>query len=327
MIEKTKPEIVDALSVDVEDYFQVEAFAPYISRSSWPNYAPRVRENTARVLELFALHNVSATFFVLGWVAEQFPTLVRQIAVAGHEIACHGYDHRRVTTFTRDEFRDDLRRARAAIEDACGIRVEGYRAPTFSITRENIWALEVLAEEGFTYDSSIFPIRHDNYGIADAPRFPHRRQLPNGNSIFEFPMSTVRIAGMNVPVGGGGYLRLLPIQFTNWAVSRIHQQDRQPVVVYFHPWEVDPDQPRLRGPWKSRFRHYTNLNKTLPRLHELLSYGHFAPMADAMARYEQGVHESHSQERSVANPVSSTSCQVIFPSTKTHLQKMNLIEE
>ena len=258
-----------------------------VPRSSWPNFSPRVQENTGRVLELFARHNVSTTFFVLGWIAEQYPSLVRDIADAGHEIACHGYDHRRVTTFTRDEFRADLRRARTAIEDACGLKVEGYRAPTFSITRQNLWALEVLAEEGFTYDSSIFPIRHDNYGISDAPRFPHRCHFQNGGSIFEFPMSTVRLGRMNMPVAGGGYLRLLPMRFTKWAVHQIHREDRQPVIIYFHPWEVDPEQPRLQGPWKSRVRHYTNLGKTLQRLHELLSHGRYEPLIDSMFRHDR----------------------------------------
>lgn len=287
MIQPIESSIVDVLSVDVEDYYQVEAFAKVVSRDSWPTFSSRVRENTGRVLELFARHNVSATFFVLGCVAERFPALVREIAAAGHEVACHGHDHRRVTTLTREQFRTDLRRASAAIEDACGLKVEGYRAPTFSITGQNLWALEVLAEEGFTYDSSIFPIRHDNYGISDAPRFPHRRFLPNGGSIFEFPMSTVRLGGMNMPVGGGGYLRLLPMQFTNWAVRRIHHQEGQPVIVYFHPWEVDPGQPRLQGPWKSRFRHYTNLGKTLQRLDELLSQNRFESHIDSMLRHDR----------------------------------------
>jgi polysaccharide deacetylase family protein (PEP-CTERM system associated) len=279
-------EIVDALSVDVEDYYQVEAFASRIPRSRWPEFQSRVRENTSRVLELFALHNVKATFFVLGWVAERNRSLIREIVDEGHEVACHGYNHQRVTFLTPDEFRADLRRARQVIEDASGVRVNGYRAPTFSITRENLWALEVLADEEFLYDSSIFPIRHDHYGVPDAPRFPHRCDLGRGVSIFEFPISTVRIAGINLPATGGGYLRLLPMTYTRWAVNRIHNHDRQSIILYFHPWEVDPDQPRLRGNWKSEFRHYVNLSKTSERLTELLSRGHFGPMMTLMKRLD-----------------------------------------
>lgn len=299
MIQPMQSDLVDALSVDVEDYYQVEAFAPVVPRSSWSSFPSRVKENTGRVLELFARHDVKATFFVLGCVASQCPSLVRAIADAGHEVACHGNDHRRVTTLTRKEFQADLQRAKAAIQDACGVRVEGYRAPTFSITRANLWALEVLVEEGFTYDSSIFPIRHDNYGISDAPRFPHRHHLPGVGSIFEFPMSTVRMGNMNVPIGGGGYLRLLPMFFTKWAIRQVHMQERRPVVIYFHPWEVDPDQPRIKGPLKSRLRHYTNLDKTAPRLHELLSLGSYEPMIDSMYRLERRSPTPFPLERAV----------------------------
>lgn len=278
--------VVDALSVDVEDYFQVEAFTSNIRRSSWSGFQPRVRENTSRVLELFARHQVKATFFVLGWVAERNPSLVREIVDAGHEVASHGYSHQRVTFLSPDEFRTDLRRARNVIEDACGVRVDGYRAPTFSITRQNLWALDILAEEGFLYDSSIFPIRHDHYGVPNAPRFPHRLDLGRGMSIFEFPISTVRIAGVNLPATGGGYLRLLPMTYTRWAVNRIHDHDRQSVILYFHPWEIDPDQPRLRAGWKSEFRHYVNLSKTADRLTELLSTCRFEPMINLMRRLD-----------------------------------------
>jgi polysaccharide deacetylase family protein (PEP-CTERM system associated) len=290
-------EVVDALSVDLEDYYQVEAFASTVPRSSWPEFQPRVDENTCRVLELFARHKVKGTFFVLGWIAERNPSLIRQIVGAGHEIACHGYDHQRVTSLNRDEFRADLRRARNTIEDACGVRVIGYRAPTFSITRRNLWALEVLAEEGFLYDSSIFPIRHDNYGVPDAPRFSHRRNLACGLSIFEFPISTVRIAGINLPATGGGYLRLLPMTYMRWAIDRIHKRDRQSVILYFHPWEIDPQQPRLQAGWKSRFRHYFNLGKTADRLSALLSNGRFEPMINLTKRLDLSRPEaSPSQE-------------------------------
>jgi polysaccharide deacetylase family protein (PEP-CTERM system associated) len=283
-IEISNSRVIDALSVDLEDYYHVEAFASQIPQSSWESFPSRVVENTRRVLELFAEYGFKATFFVLGWIAERNPSLIREISKAGHEIASHGYGHQRVTFLSPSEFRADIRRSREVIEDACGIRVNGYRAPTFSITRQNLWALQILAEEGFVYDSSIFPIRHDHYGIPDAPRFPHRRQLEDGRSILEFPISTARIAGMNLPVTGGGYLRLLPMGYMQWALSRIHAADRQPAILYFHPWEIDPEQPRLSGSWKSKFRHYYNLHLTAGRLSTLLSNGRFEPIASLLTR-------------------------------------------
>jgi len=273
----------DVLSVDVEDYYHVEAFADRIERSRWSEFPWRVSANTHRVLELMARHGCRATFFVLGWVAERDPALVRAIHAAGHELACHSYWHRRACTLTPEEFRSDLRQAKAVIEDAAGVAVVGYRAPTFSIGPENLWALEILADEGFLYDSSIFPIRHDVYGFPGAPRFAHWRSLPGGR-IFEVPMSTVRIGGANLPVGGGGYLRLLPMSYTRWAMRRIHEADRQPVVVYFHPWELDPEQPRLAGRWKSRVRHYTGLRGMEKRLDQLLASGCFEPVIDLVRR-------------------------------------------
>jgi polysaccharide deacetylase family protein (PEP-CTERM system associated) len=297
----TELEMIDALSVDVEDYYQVEAFACSVERRQWSHFPSRVRSNTLRVLELFAKHGLRATFFVLGWIAERDGALIREIADAGHEVACHGYDHQRITVLKTDAFRADLRRAQQSIEDACGLKVSGYRAPTFSITQENLWALHVLAEEGFIYDSSIFPIRHDHYGIHDAFRFPHRRDLGRGMSIFEFPISTVRIAGINLPATGGGYLRLLPMAYTRWAMKRIHEREGQSVILYFHPWEIDPEQPRLQGTWKSRFRHYTNLDKTMSRLSELFSKGRFEPMIELMARLDVSYREaSATQEAAVA---------------------------
>lgn len=279
--------IVDGLSVDVEDYYQVEAFAGHVSRSQWPSFPSRVRENTERVLRLLQRNRCQATFFILGWVAEREPALVRAIAEGGHEVACHSHWHRRVYSLTPEEFREDVKRAQAAIEDAAGVAVAGFRAPTFSITRRSLWALDILAELGFSYDSSIFPVRHDRYGIPDAPRGIHRRQLPSGASIWEVPPATVRLAGQNLPVAGGGYLRLLPMQFTRWGMGRIHRQDRQPVVVYFHPWELDPEQPRLRAGWKSRLRHYTGLRKTESRLDEILAKGCFRPILQLLSEMEQ----------------------------------------
>lgn len=278
--------VVDGMSVDLEDYFQVEAFAKSIPRSRWPLYPSRVKHNTFRTLELFKEKRCEATFFVLGWIAEREPALIRAVAEAGHEIACHSHLHRPLYTLTPQEFRDDLRRSKAAIEDACGRKVLGFRAPTFSITDKSLWALDVLLEEGFEYDSSIFPIHHDLYGMPGAPRWLHQRESPSGRSIWELPPSTVRIGKTIVPFGGGGYLRLLPMSFTRWAIETTHQRERQPVIVYFHPWELDPEQPRLAGTWKSRFRHYNGLDRTVERLQEILSIGRFQPLIHMVRKFE-----------------------------------------
>lgn len=272
--------LCDGLSVDVEDYYHVEAFVDRVSPHSWSDFPSRVRANTKRVLQILEEYGCRATFFVLGWVAERDPALVREIIEAGHEVGCHSYSHRRVSSLTPEEFREDLRRARAVIEDAAGVRILGYRAPTFSIGRDSLWALEILSEEGFLYDSSIFPIRHDLYGIPGAPRFPHRLQFRSKRTLFEIPMTTVRIGGMTWPTGGGGYLRLLPMQYTRWAIRQIHEKERQPFILYFHPWELDPDQPRIKARWKSRIRHYVGLGVMERRLRELLACGHFTPLID-----------------------------------------------
>lgn len=274
----------DLLSIDVEDYFQVEAFADRISRSEWPNFDLRVRRNTERILELLAEYRQSATFFVLGWVAERDPALIRKIADCGHELACHSYLHRRVFTLSPPEFRSDLKRAKKAIEDAGGQPVVGFRAPTFSIGKDSMWSLEILAEEGFIYDSSIFPIRHDLYGMPDAPRFAHNHHLANGKIMTEVPPSTVRIAGTNLGVAGGGYLRHLPFVYTQWGMRRLHEE-RQPANVYFHPWEIDPEQPRIQAAWKSRLRHYRGLNKMEPRLRKLLAKRRFERIVDYVRRF------------------------------------------
>jgi polysaccharide deacetylase family protein (PEP-CTERM system associated) len=280
---KSSP-LTDALTVDVEDYFHVEAFAGEISPDQWPTFSPRVRHNCERILDLFESCGWHATFFVLGWVAERDPELIRDIAKAGHELACHSYAHRRVLSLRPEEFQEDLRRARGAIEDAAGARILGYRAPTFSIVRRSMWALEILAQEGFVYDSSIFAIRHDLYGYPEFPRFLQRVQLASGRELVEVPMSTIHFAGLNWPVGGGGYLRLLPMRYTQWAIRRIHREDRQPVIFYFHPWELDPEQPRLEGSWKSKFRHYTGLTKMESRLKKLLVLGQYAPLRSVVAQ-------------------------------------------
>ena len=277
----------DGLSVDVEDFFHVEAFSDRISPDSWPNFPSRVRGNTHRILDFFAEYGHRATFFILGWVAERDPALIREIAEAGHELACHSYAHRRVDRLTPQQFREDLRRARDTIENASGVKVVGYRAPTFSIVRESLWGLDILAEEGFLYDSSIFPTHHDHYGFPQAPRFPIRAELNSGATICEIPMSTVRVCGMNLPVGGGGYLRILPMFYTRWAVRHLQSTLRRPVNVYIHPWEFDPEQPRLEGSWKSRLRHYRGLDKTLPRMRELLAGGKFGTLHDLILSLDQ----------------------------------------
>ncbi|MGB8543335.1 MAG: XrtA system polysaccharide deacetylase [Candidatus Acidiferrales bacterium] len=277
-------QITDALSVDVEDYFHVEAFADHVRPERWASFPSRVHANCERILELFANHGWRATFFVLGWVAEREPELVRRISDAGHELACHSYAHRQAFSLRPEEFRSDLRRARGLIEDAAGVRVVGYRAPTFSILQRSVWALEILAEEGFLYDSSIFPIRHDLYGYPEFPRFLRRLKLTSGREIFEVPMSTIRLGGLNWPVGGGGYLRLLPMLYTSWAIRRIHQLDRQPFILYLHPWELDPAQPRINGRWKSKLRHYTGLSGMEARLEILLRRGRFEPLSDLVNR-------------------------------------------
>jgi polysaccharide deacetylase family protein (PEP-CTERM system associated) len=274
----TRP-IVNAMTVDVEDYFQVSAFASVVSRDRWPDYENRVAANTDRLLALFAEHGVHATFFVLGWVADREPLLVRRIAAAGHEIASHGYSHSLVYEQTRAEFRDDVRRSKATLETVCGRPVLGYRAPSFSITNKSLWALDVLVEEGFAWDASIFPIRHDRYGIPSAPRHPHLVR----NGLFEIPASTARVVGVNLPVGGGGYFRLLPYAWTRWGIRRVNAAERKPVVFYLHPWEIDPEQPRLAAPWLSRFRHYRNLRRTETRLRQLLSEFRFDSVASAIA--------------------------------------------
>ena len=262
--------VVNAMSVDVEDYFQVSAFDQAVSRDQWDRFESRVSANTERVLATLARRSTRATFFVLGWVAERYPALVRQIADRGHEIASHGYDHRLVFDLTPEEFRADLRRARAAIESAAGVQVRGYRAPSFSITARSLWALDVLIEEGYAYDASIFPIHHDRYGLPSAPRHIHTITRPAG-TLWEVPGSTTRVSGMNVPIAGGGYFRLLPYGWTRLGIARVNRLERQPVVFYIHPWELDPEQPRLPASQLTRLRHYRNLSETVPRLERLLS--------------------------------------------------------
>lgn len=258
----------NVFSVDVEDFFHVEAFADVVDRSQWDHFPSRVVGNTHRLLDLLAVHKVEATFFILGWVCERQPGLVREIVSRGHEVACHSYWHRPIFKLTAAEFREDTRRAKETIEQTSGSQVQGYRAPSFSITRQSLWALEVLAELGFTYDSSIFPIAHDVYGIPDGPRRPTTVRTRKG-PLVEYPMTTFSVRSRNLPVGGGGYLRILPFWYTNWGLRSAEKQG-VPFILYVHPWEVDASQPRLPGRFRSRLRHYTNLHKMERRLHRLL---------------------------------------------------------
>jgi polysaccharide deacetylase family protein (PEP-CTERM system associated) len=262
--------MVNAMTVDVEEYFHVSGFAGVVQPEDWSRFESRVEGNTYRLLEIFATRDVSATFFILGWVADRHPGVVRAIQRAGHEVACHGYTHKLVYQSTPQEFQMDVRRAKRLLEDLAGTPVRGYRAPSFSIIKSSLWALDILADEGFQYDSSIFPIWRYRYGIADAHRFPYRCRTNNGSRLVQFPISTLQVGGVNVPVGGGGYFRLLPYVVTQWAIRRLNDTEQRPAIVYIHPWELDPAQPRVAGPLFGRFRHYVNLRTTEEKLCRLL---------------------------------------------------------
>jgi polysaccharide deacetylase family protein (PEP-CTERM system associated) len=257
----------NALTVDVEDYFQVEAFAGHIGRGEWDAFPRRVARNTGRLLDLFAEAGVSGTFFMLGWVAERHPELVRRILRDGHELASHGSDHYRIDQQSPEEFRNDIRRSKALLEDIGGTAVAGYRAPTFSVGVRSRWAHAILAEEGFRYSSSVYPVMHDLYGVPEAPRHPFC-PLPG---FVEIPMTTMRLFGRNIPASGGGWFRLLPYAVTRTALRRAGSELRTSCVFYLHPWEIDPGQPRqAQAPWRSRLRHYVNLGRTEDRLRRLL---------------------------------------------------------
>lgn len=288
-----------AFTVDVEDYFQVSAFASVIRPDHWDRYDCRVERNTHQILKLAASADTRGTFFVLGWIAERYPNLVREIRSAGHEIGCHSYWHQLVYDLGPKRFRADLIKARDALEAITGESVRLYRSPSFSITRESLWALEILVEEGFTTDSSIYPIRHDRYGIPGSPRAPYRMETPAG-SILQFPGMTCKVAGLTVPVGGGGYLRFFPWLLTARLLRQIRQQGR-PLNVYLHPWEVDVDQPRIQASLKSRFRHYQNLRSMAPKLSRLLSEFRLGTMSEVVRQYLSGSGSS-----SPANTTSPT---------------------
>lgn len=268
------------MSIDVEDYFHTQAMSQAVARDHWSDTPSRVVANTQRLLELFSSRDIHATFFFLGWVADKFPSLVAETAAAGHEIACHSYWHRAVFSLTEDEFREDTKRAKDTIETAANCPVIGYRAPSFSITPAVPWAHEVLAELGFLYDSSTHPIQHDFYANGSAPRTPHRIA---GTDLLELPITTVPIGTKNFPCGGGAYFRIFPYQYSAWALRRVNRRDRMPAMFYLHPWEIDPDQPRLAAGWKSRLRQYTQLEATWGKLERLVRDFEFASIREVFA--------------------------------------------
>jgi polysaccharide deacetylase family protein (PEP-CTERM system associated) len=280
--------MLNALTVDVEDYYQVEAFSQVVRREDWPKWESRVQQNTNLLLEMFARHNVKATFFTLGYVAEMHPELVRQIANAGHEVACHSYHHRLIYHQTPEEFRQDVRKSKQLLEDIIGIPVIGYRAPTYSITEKSLWALDILIEEGFKYDSSIFPTRHDRYGIPDAERFPHVLHRPAGE-IIEFPPSTIQFGSTNIPISGGGYFRLLPYSLFKLGWQILHRRESKPAIFFLHPWEVDPEQPVVPGTKLNIWRHRVNLKRTEGRLNQLLNDFSFAPVRQVLESRNLGL--------------------------------------
>lgn len=262
------PQITNALTIDVEDYFQVSAFAPYIARSTWPTQECRVERNVQRILALLAQRQTQATFFTLGWVAERYPQLVRDIVAQGHELASHGYGHERASDLDRAAFKQDIDSAKKILEDIGGVAVQGYRAPSFSIGKDNLWAFDELLAAGYRYTSSVYPIAHDHYGMPDWPRFAQ----PVREGLLEVPVTTLRKFSRNFPSSGGGYFRLLPYALSRWMIQQVNAQDRQPAIFYFHPWEIDAGQPRVPGiNAKTRFRHYVNISRMDDRLQQLLA--------------------------------------------------------
>jgi polysaccharide deacetylase family protein (PEP-CTERM system associated) len=296
--------LMNAFTVDVEDYYHVSGFERHVARDSWGSHASRVELSTRKLIELMARHNVRGTFFILGWIAQRFPRLVREIQAAGHELGSHSFWHRLVYSLSPAEFRQDVRDSKAAIEDAAGETVTCYRAPSFSITRKSLWALEILREEGFTVDASIFPTRHDRYGIPEAKPEIHRWTSASG-SIIVYPSTVSRVCGWNVPTGGGGYFRLYPWRFPKLFLQRVLNSGR-PIMFYVHPWEIDPDQPRFSfGSRGTRFRHYVNLRQTAHKLDRLLQTFAFGSMRESIAQYMKSkslAEVSFSAERSNAAP-------------------------
>lgn len=273
--------MLNALTIDVEDYYQVSAFESVVRFENWLSYESRVLRNTRRLLDILDEYGVKATFFVLGWEAEQRPGMVEEILKRGHEIGSHGYRHRLIYAMSPAECREDIERSKSCLERISGTAITGFRAASYSIVARSLWCLDILIDLGFEYDSSIFPIRHDRYGIPGAERFPHVIQRPGG-SILEFPLSTARMFGLTIPVAGGGYLRFFPPRLIRRGIRRINDVERQPVIVYLHPWEIDPDQPRLPGPLRSRLRHYVNLRSTEQKFRRLLEEFAFGPVREVL---------------------------------------------
>jgi len=260
--------LINALTIDVEDYFQVSAFDGHVRRDAWEKMPSRIEHNVEQLLQLLDDRRARATFFTLGWIAERHPSLVRRIVGQGHELASHGYGHRRASDLDHTAFSHDIRHAKNLLEDIAGTAVIGYRAPSFSISKRNLWAFDYIAAAGYRYSSSIYPVQHDHYGMPDAPRFPHRVR----DGLLEIPVTTARLFGRNLPAGGGGYFRLAPYHVSRWAIARVNRLEQRPAIFYFHPWEIDPEQPRFKGVGvKTRFRHYLNLHRTKARLTRLLT--------------------------------------------------------
>ena len=272
----------NVMSVDVEDYYQVSAFAESVKTNEWQQHESRVVDNTKRLLDLFTEKNIKATFFVLGWVAEREPQLVKEIQQQGHEVASHGFSHQLIYNQSQEVFREETIKSKKLLEDLIGEEVIGYRAASYSITKRNLWALDILQEAGFSYDSSIFPIRHDRYGIADAKTTPHTLTTPNGGKLVEFPLTTRRLGKLNIPVAGGGYFRLYPYFLTKHFLKAVNKKQNEQFVFYLHPWEVDPKQPRIEASWFSKFRHYNNLDKCESRLNSLMDDFNFTTMKSVL---------------------------------------------
>jgi len=287
------------MTIDVEDYFHVAAFAENIGREKWGEMQCRVEANTQKIINLFDQHDIKATFFILGWVAERYPDIVRLIHDGGHEVACHGFSHQLIYKQDRQVFRDETKRAKHFLEDIINSEVIGYRAASYSITKKSLWALDVLTDLGFEYDSSIVPVYHDLYGIPGSPRAPHIIKATNGKNILEFPPSTLALPGMNLLIAGGGYFRLYPYWFSRAALKWVNMHDKLPCNFYLHPWEVDPDQPRIQSKWFSRFRHYNNLSKCYSRLDKLLHDFEFTTAREVLHEMNLGILDSSYKDEPV----------------------------
>lgn len=279
--------ITHAMTVDVEDYYQVAAFFDVVKPEEWENWPSRVEANTDRLLQLFDDKGLKVTFFILGWVAQRHPELVKRIHAQGHEIASHGYSHQFIYRQTQDVFREETQRSKQILEDLSGTPITGYRAASYSITRQSLWALDILAELGFTWDSSIFPTRHDNYGIPGSPEEPYKIITNSGAELLEFPLTTAKVFGQAVPAAGGGYFRQYPYALSRWLFERASDGGTKPQIFYLHPWEIDPDQPRIPdASWFSRFRHYTNLHRCLPRLERMIEDFRFGTISESLGSVE-----------------------------------------